>query len=141
MRIEFAPFNVKVVTIVTGAVKSNILQNTAVSRVPESSPYFPIRDAIEKRTFLSGHKDMPGDEYARKVVSDLLSNPRPLLWRGAYATLVWFSWCFGWTGMLVSLTSLPIPLHHGHLLRPEFSREALTNCYSGQCHPEACRAQ
>jgi 1-acylglycerone phosphate reductase len=90
MRNEFAPFDVEVVTIVTGTVKSNLFQNAAVNRVPESSPYFPIRDAIEKRTFLSGHKDMPGDEYARKDVSDLLNSPRPLIWRGAFATLVWF---------------------------------------------------
>ena len=103
MRNEFTPFNVRVVTIITGAVKSNLFENAAVDCVPESSPYFPIRDAIERRTFLSGHKDMPGDEYARKVVSDLLSKPQPLIWRGAFATLVWFISCFGWVGMLVSL--------------------------------------
>jgi 1-acylglycerone phosphate reductase len=102
MRNEFAPFNVKVVTIVTGGVKSNFFDNAAVIPVPESSPYFPIREAIEKRTFLAGHKDMPGDEYAKKVVNDLLSGPRPLLWRGALATLIWFIRCFGWVGMLVS---------------------------------------
>ena len=88
MRNEFAPFNVKVVTVVTGGVKSNLFQNAAVDPVPESSPYFPIREAIEKRTFLKGHKDMPADEYARKVVGDLLNRPRPLVWRGAFATLI-----------------------------------------------------
>ena len=111
MRNEFAPFNVKVVTIVTGGVKSNLFDNTAVIPVPESSPYFPIRDAIEKRTFLAADKDMPGDEYAKKVVNDLLSRPRPLLWRGAFATLIWFVWCFGWVGMLVSQMLLLILLH------------------------------
>lgn len=90
-------------TVVLGVVKSNLFENAAVSRVPESSLYFPIRDAIEKRTFLSGHKDMPGDEYTRKVVGDLPNSPRPLLWRGGFATLVWLISCFGWVGMLVSL--------------------------------------
>ena len=108
MRNEFAPFNVKVVTVVTGGVKSNLFQNAAVDPVPESSPYFPIREAIEKRTFLKGHKDMPADEYARKVVGDLLNRPRPLVWRGAFATLIWFLWCFGWVGMLVGLFSFPV---------------------------------
>ena len=108
MRNEFAPFNVKVVTIVTGGVKSNLFQNAAVIAVPQSSPYFPIRHAIENRTFLSGHKDMPGNEYARKVVGDLLNKPRPFIWRGAFATLIWFIWCFGWVGMLVSFLSRDI---------------------------------
>jgi 1-acylglycerone phosphate reductase len=102
MRNEFAPFNVKVVTVITGAVKSNLIDNIAVIHVPESSPYFPIREAIEKRTFLAGDKDMPGEEYAKRVVNDLLRGPRPLLWRGTFATLVWFMWCFAWVGMLVS---------------------------------------
>jgi 1-acylglycerone phosphate reductase len=132
MRNEFAPFKVKVVTIVTGGVKSNLFQNAAVNLVPESSPYFPIREAIEKRTFLSGHKDMPGDEYAKKVVSDLLSSPRPLIWRGAFATLIWFIWCFSWVGMLVSLMLFAFLLLKDHLIPClSFKGEVLTESRSG----------
>lgn len=60
---------------------------------------------------------MPGDEYARNVVSDLLSSPRPRIWRGRFATLVWFIMCFGWVGMLVSHESLAMLVHHDGFIR------------------------
>ena len=101
MRNEFAPFGVKVVTIVTGSVSSNLFTNAAATVLPRNSLYTPIKEFIEKRTFVTGQKETPRREYARQVAKDLLGNPQALLWRGAYATMIWCVWCFSWVGMMV----------------------------------------
>ncbi|KAK3717848.1 hypothetical protein LTR37_005620 [Vermiconidia calcicola] len=50
MRVEFAPFGVKVVTLVTGSVKTEFFNNKEGGRtvtIPSSSVYLPIRDHVE----------------------------------------------------------------------------------------------
>lgn len=61
LRIELSPFDIKVVTLVTGAVKTEFFNNKEGGRLvtlPDNSVYAPIRDRIETllRGSLSGGK-------------------------------------------------------------------------------------
>ncbi|KAH8674219.1 short-chain dehydrogenase/reductase [Xylariales sp. PMI_506] len=102
LRKELAPFGVRFVTVVTGAVRSKLFDNSPTV-VPEDSLYRPIGKVVEEREFIRGAQWVDADEYARQVVGDLLRpKPRDVLWRGGLATVGWlFSW-LGWEGMLDS---------------------------------------
>ena len=93
LRLELAPFNIKVIDLRTGGVRSNFFQNLpAAPTLPSDSIYAPAREAIEKT--MAGDS-IPGliasQRWAEQVVRDLLS-PRPPthVWRGNSAWMVWF---------------------------------------------------
>jgi 1-acylglycerone phosphate reductase len=101
MRVEFAPFNVRVVTVVSGGVDTAM--RALPAKVPDGSPYGPLAASIEGNEVSKKYKAMPPAEYARQVVDDLLLPPRgpkPMLWRGAFAWLAWVLSWFGWIGMM-----------------------------------------
>lgn len=101
LKIEMAPFNVRVVTVITGGVRSNISQKK--KPLPEDSLYWPIHEDYENRQGNSQHSAMRSEEYARKVVDDLIQ-PRVTgwLWQGNKAHLVrilyWILPFSFWTG-------------------------------------------
>jgi len=101
MRVEFAPFNIRVVTIVSGGVDTTM--KALPAKVPEDSSYSPLRNSIEGNELSKKYKAMPPAEYARQVIDDLLLPPRgpkPMLWKGAFAWLAWVLTWFGWIGMM-----------------------------------------
>jgi len=89
LRVELAPFGVKVVIIVTGGVLSQIAR---VDRVlPPDSLYLPIEADYIRRTKHSQEVGIPADKYAKQVVSKLTTrNPPREIWAGYGARLVWF---------------------------------------------------
>ncbi|KAF1812212.1 NAD(P)-binding protein [Eremomyces bilateralis CBS 781.70] len=117
MRLEFAPLGVRVVTIVTGSVKTKFMSNVvnfkeaavtpteteAASQesapapkpseyqlIPPTSYYYPLRDVIEKREWMfETMKPLDVDIYAQRVVGDLLGNPSPRIYRGSASSLAW----------------------------------------------------
>ncbi|PMD46077.1 NAD(P)-binding protein [Hyaloscypha variabilis F] len=101
LKIEMAPLNVRVVTVITGGVRSNISQKK--KSLPEDSLYWPIHEDYENRQGNSQHSAMRSEEYARKVVDDLI-HPRVTgwLWHGNKAHLVrilyWILPFSFWTG-------------------------------------------
>ncbi|KAH8652205.1 hypothetical protein BX600DRAFT_516269 [Xylariales sp. PMI_506] len=108
MRVEFAPLGVRVVTVVSGGVDTrsgtNGKQRTQQPRIPEGSLYYKVLsddDDNDNDGKNKGYTGMDAAEYARQVVDDLLQeNPKPLIWRGAFAWVAWgLSWA-GWTGMM-----------------------------------------
>ncbi|KAH7364834.1 hypothetical protein BKA65DRAFT_573385 [Rhexocercosporidium sp. MPI-PUGE-AT-0058] len=97
MRIEMAPFNIKVVDMKTGGVRSKIAENQILgpdSLVPEASLFSAGRDALNTAFRGNVPEDyetrMPRHEWAKTVVSRLLRrNPPVHLWAGSYTTLIW----------------------------------------------------
>ncbi|KAK0513840.1 hypothetical protein JMJ35_003562 [Cladonia borealis] len=76
LRLELAPFGVKVVTVVTGAVNTNTLSNgeiAARARGEDGTP--PMEPSV----------------YAEKVVADILQGANWQIWRGGYASIVRFT--------------------------------------------------
>ena len=93
LRLELQPFNIKVVDLKTGGVKSNILANLTHSELPSNSIYAAARNAAEK--VLSGEKlkslkgtFIDADVWAKGVVEDLTKSKPPYqIWRGGSASL------------------------------------------------------
>jgi hypothetical protein len=100
-----APFDVKVVIIVTGGVKSNIAR---VDRtLPENSIYVPISPEYERRTKHSQEVGMPNEKYASSVVSQVLAGRKTRnIWEGSSSWLVWFVSTFLPTWIMVSTAQL-----------------------------------
>lgn len=108
LRVELAPFGVRVVTVTTGSVRSKLFDNAdEACRVPPDSLYYPLKERIEKRDFLGNARWMDARDYARQVVGDLLKEkPSPVLWRASYSFVARLMSTFGWPGMLVSVGAI-----------------------------------
>ncbi|TIB76330.1 hypothetical protein E3Q23_01886 [Wallemia mellicola] len=81
LRSELEPFNIKVMVLEPGAVKSNIVNNQAGGYEPsDDSPYYPIKDLIINRLQLSQiHSTAPGrDVFADDVVRHALQKSPPI---------------------------------------------------------------
>ncbi|GAB7358449.1 hypothetical protein MBLNU230_g2514t1 [Neophaeotheca triangularis] len=87
LRVELAPFGVRVCTIVTGGVKSNIARTHR--ELPEDSIYLPLREEYEGRLTHSQANGVPNEEYARTVVKEVLKG-KDTVWAGGKAWLVYF---------------------------------------------------
>jgi len=97
LRLELAPFGVKVIDLKTGVVQSGFFRNInggTPPKLPEHSIYAVSRESVE--ACMAGQRvekdGVPGDKWARHVVGDLLkSRPNIRVWRGGNAWLMWFS--------------------------------------------------
>ncbi|KAI0818227.1 short-chain dehydrogenase/reductase [Xylaria sp. FL0064] len=113
IRNELAPLGVRVVTVKTGSVHSSLFDNCPPTRLPDNSLYRPIREFIEGRQMLRSARFINADEYARKVVTELLGpSVKPVIWAGGLTTIAWLLSWFGWEGMLVRPVHLP-RIHFG----------------------------
>ena len=94
LRLELAPFNIKVVDLKTGAVKSNFFENQTCPSLPAGSIYMPAKEAVEKA--MAGEGVVPNmvdqSTWAKQVVGDLMvEKPAVRVWRGGNALPVWFA--------------------------------------------------
>lgn len=113
MRVELAPFDVKVVTLVTSAVKTEFFTNRTGGGILESSAYFPVKDELEQMMGCSmadkkGHDRV---EVAESTIDELLRTPPPLFIRKGYgATLIaWMLWLLPtWMKDGHSISSTPV---------------------------------
>jgi len=89
IRVELAPFNIKVTTIVTGSVKSNIAKPRTL---PEDSLYRPMEDLYQSRRLNTSQQNaMDTAEYAKQVVAEALAkSPRAWVWGGTKTWPCWF---------------------------------------------------
>ncbi|KAK7958669.1 hypothetical protein PG988_013517 [Apiospora saccharicola] len=121
LRMEVAPFGVRVVELKTGGVKTNIIPNNNVHKgpspsgaghLPVGSIYAPARTVVEHALSQEGLADrgITPEQWAREVADLLLSgNPPQVIWKGESAALSWAatllpSWLF--EGFLKKITRL-----------------------------------
>lgn len=103
LRLEMAPFGVKVVEIVTGAVASNGQTYFGDLSLPPNSIYQPIEDVVVSRAQgHDGHPRMATKEFATLVVNDVLKGAVGRVWRGNDATTVKWSTALLPQSLLVS---------------------------------------
>jgi short-subunit dehydrogenase len=94
-RLELEPFGIKVIDLKSGVVQSNVMKNhKEVTRasLPEGSIYEPAKNAVELTLSGDGvmESGMLAREWAGVVAQHLLKeNPRPKIWVGDQAYLVW----------------------------------------------------
>ncbi|KAI0051604.1 NAD-P-binding protein [Auriscalpium vulgare] len=89
MRVELAPFGIKVINVCTGGVESNISRPYTM---PDDSLYKSMNDLYqERRVSVSQEAALPAALYAQKVVAETLRpEPRAWMWAGKNAFFIWF---------------------------------------------------
>ncbi|KQC08410.1 MAG: hypothetical protein APR62_04825 [Smithella sp. SDB] len=82
LRMELAPFGVKVITVQPGGIKSNLSINAdkELNRF-RKTPYGPIQDFIVARAHSSQEKATPAKDFAKKLVDKLVQEKTPNLIR------------------------------------------------------------
>lgn len=104
LRVELAPFGVRVTVVVTGGVKSRIARIDRT--LPEDSIYVPINTDYQRRTKHSQEVGMSNEKYAKSVVDQLLRSPnRSSIWEGSLSWVAWFVTTFLPYGVMVSTGS------------------------------------
>ncbi|KAI9035135.1 SDR family oxidoreductase [Aspergillus affinis] len=90
LRLELNPFDVKVISLVTGSVATNLLTHANI-RLPENSLYVKATQQIQARGMGQDvqSKDSPA-EFASKLASDVLGGTTGLVWRGKMASMICF---------------------------------------------------
>jgi len=104
MRIELAPFNVRVVDLKTGCVHSKFHANhqSGNASLPSTSIYQPVRDETESAMRGAFPDREDPEKWAKDVVGDIVrnwENPPKEVWRGTGAWRTWFANSFfpvGW---------------------------------------------
>ncbi|KAJ6477433.1 NAD-P-binding protein [Mycena vitilis] len=89
LRVELAPFDIKVVNVMTGSVKSNIAKPNTI---PNNSLYKQMEEVYQaKRVNTSQSNATPTADYARIVVAEAMkANPRARIWAGTQSWVCWF---------------------------------------------------
>ncbi|KAL1687278.1 hypothetical protein GGG16DRAFT_117114 [Schizophyllum commune] len=97
LRVELAPFGVKVVNLLTGNVESNLAAtHHPKDYLPKDSIYKPVEDIYQKNIDHFQDGAIPTAVYAKKVVDEATKkSPTAWLWAGNQATMVWFLSTFG----------------------------------------------
>jgi len=93
LRMELAPFDIRVITVKPGGIKSEIANNAKEKTdafLASKSSYLPIIDSIRERSEASQHHPMPAEDFARKVVHDVLLKEPISVILGTNAWLLWF---------------------------------------------------
>ena len=84
---ELKPLDVKVLTVVTGTVRTNISVNAPKAELPSNSIYLPVETYMQKMYQGTAHPNkMNASSYAEQVVGDILGGVTGKTWRGANAT-------------------------------------------------------
>ncbi|KAF3386449.1 NADPH-dependent 1-acyldihydroxyacetone phosphate reductase [Penicillium rolfsii] len=90
LRLELQPFNIRVISLVTGLVATNVMSHSELT-LPEDSLYQKALSEIQLRGVGKdvSNKSAPA-AFAREVVKDVLGGATGPVWRGAMASMVKF---------------------------------------------------
>ncbi|KAL3493940.1 IBR finger domain protein [Aspergillus germanicus] len=104
MRLELEPFNIKVLNLVTGAVRSTLHVNAPRPQSPANSLYAVARETVERAM---DNEDDAGDTdpsiWARRVVAQVSRRTPPYwVWAGKFSGLVRWGSLFP-VGFLIGL--------------------------------------
>ncbi|KAK7186789.1 hypothetical protein DPSP01_001139 [Paraphaeosphaeria sporulosa] len=83
MRVELAPFSVKVLTVVTGSIKTALHGKLPPCQLPEGSIYAPIQQQLDIMAHSDSIVRSEAEPYAEAVVSDVLAGKTGRVWHGS----------------------------------------------------------
>ncbi|KAH7136804.1 hypothetical protein B0J13DRAFT_449237 [Dactylonectria estremocensis] len=110
LRLELKPLGIEVIEVVTGFVRSNILQHGLYA--PSDSLYFPIKSTVEQVKYQGNKNGMPPEAYARSIVNQLLQRrTSPEIWEGKLAWWLRFLVTFCPLWLLNWIVSRQFQLH------------------------------
>ncbi|KAI0316906.1 NAD-P-binding protein [Amylostereum chailletii] len=92
LRVELAPFNIKVIGVISGSVKTNIIKPR---NLPDNSLYKSMEDVFHQKRINVSHArsigSMTPEEYSITVAAETLkTHPRAWIWAGNTIWLPWF---------------------------------------------------
>ncbi|KAK4197155.1 NADPH-dependent 1-acyldihydroxyacetone phosphate reductase [Triangularia verruculosa] len=112
LRLELAPFHVKVFSVVTGALKTNGQTHFEDWKLPEGSLYTPVEETIHMRARgQEGAPRMEAADYAKRVVAEIIKGRSGKFWYGASAGAVQFGTSYLPQWMMVSRRHFLFPDH------------------------------
>jgi 1-acylglycerone phosphate reductase len=83
-----APFGVKVLSVVTGVIRTNLMANVPSVKLPPNSYYSPAEKQIAERAEgVDVKSKMKPEVFASRVVDDILAGSTGKIWRGLMATV------------------------------------------------------
>ncbi|KAI8961685.1 putative estradiol 17 beta-dehydrogenase [Daldinia sp. FL1419] len=101
LRLELAPFGIRVINLMTGAIRSTFFTNIPTTTLPPNSIYNLAKETVEK-AMVGAETNQKGTdrfEWADQVARDL-NRPKPpyLIWRGKFSSVVRYLSLFpvGW---------------------------------------------
>lgn len=80
LRVELAPFDVKVINVVTGGVSSQLSLRVART-LPENSYYAPLEEVYQHRLRHAAEVGVTPDAFARDVIPQIVPGGGPWPWR------------------------------------------------------------
>ncbi|KAH6613853.1 hypothetical protein C7974DRAFT_475736 [Boeremia exigua] len=100
LRLELAPFGIKVVTLYMGVVSTGISSPEAIKFSPESF-YIEAEAGVRKRSRDHQVSGMKADRFAKEVAKEILTakpgyGKGEYIWKGSNAFLVWLLHAVGW---------------------------------------------
>ena len=84
LRMELAPFGVRVMEVQPGAIASSFAKNAgaeAEQLISEQSPWFPLREGIRARSQASQNNPTPANQFAAQVLNAVQQPAPPRLLR------------------------------------------------------------
>ena len=88
LRMELAPFGIRVVTIQPGGVRSSFGNHAeAALRLPEGSLYLPVEKSVHARAQAGQRGAVAAEVFVAPVVQALLSNAPPIVIRGGTSSV------------------------------------------------------
>ena len=94
LHFEMYPFNVKVLNICTGGVKSQIAKNATKNynlSLPRDSVYLPIEEKFKAAQDNRLEEFIDANEYAKYVVNKAnKASKSRRIWKGAFSSTIWF---------------------------------------------------
>ncbi|ROT38904.1 NAD(P)-binding protein [Sodiomyces alkalinus F11] len=97
LRVEMAPLNVRVITVISGEVSTNILKNDAHRQLPEGSYYAPLAENFRQHVTRTAVGATDRFQYATNVVAQSLKASTPAwYWYGSHTGMIRFLDTFGW---------------------------------------------
>lgn len=107
LRFEMYPFNVKVINVCTGGVKSQIAKNATKNynqTLPRDSVYLPIEEQFKAAESARLEDFLDAKVYARYVVTKVNKATKSgRIWKGAFSTTIRFVSTVLWRTALDSI--------------------------------------
>ncbi|KAF4592097.1 NAD(P)-binding protein [Ophiocordyceps camponoti-floridani] len=96
LRLEMSPFNVKVITVISGEVGTNILKNDVNRELPKGSLYSPLATEFKLHVQRTPETTNRFDYAANVVAQSLKPSPTAWFWYGKATSIIRFFDMFAW---------------------------------------------
>jgi 1-acylglycerone phosphate reductase len=83
------PFGVRVVTVITGSIKTNVFVNAPEHQLPPDSRYaFAAKSIADRAAGKDVAQQEPPEKFAHRLVGDILGGVSGRIYRGKLASVV-----------------------------------------------------